>query len=49
LDETGVKNQIEWMMQEANTHQKKIDQLVETLSKSEGPDSQSVQESTKET
>jgi hypothetical protein len=36
------------MKQEANNHQKRIDQL-ETLSKSEGLDSQSVQESAKET
>ena len=49
LDEAGVKTQIEGMKQEANNHQKKIDQLVETLSKSEGLDSQSVQESAKET
>ena len=49
LDEAGVKTQIEGMKQEANNHQKKIDQLVETLSKSEGFDSQSVQESAKET
>ena len=37
------------MKQEANNHQKKIDQLIDTLSKSEGLDSQSVQESAKET
>jgi hypothetical protein len=37
------------MKQEANNHQKKIDQLVEILSKSEGLDSQSVQESATET
>jgi ferritin-like metal-binding protein YciE len=49
LDEAGIKNQIEGMKQEANNHQKKIDQLVETLSKSEGLNSQSVQESAKET
>jgi ferritin-like protein len=49
LDEAGVKTQIEGMKQEANNHQKKIEQLVETLSKSEGLDSQSVQESAKET
>jgi ferritin-like protein len=49
LDEVGIKAQVEGMKQEANNHQKKIDQLVETLSKSEGLDSQSVQESAKET
>jgi hypothetical protein len=49
LDEAGVKSQVEGMKQEANNHQKRIDQLVETLSKSEGLDSQSVQESAKET
>jgi ankyrin repeat protein len=47
LDEAGVKNQIEGMKQEANNHQKKIE--IDTLSKSEGLDSQSVQESAKET
>ena len=49
LDEAGVKSQVEGMKQEANNHQKKIEQLVETISKSEGLDSQSVQESAKET
>jgi ferritin-like protein len=49
LAEAGVKTQAEGMKQEASNHQKKIDQLVETLSKSEGLDSQSVQESAKET
>jgi ferritin-like protein len=49
LDDAGVKTQIEGMNQEANNHQKKIDQLVEILSKSESLDSQSVQESARET
>ena len=49
LDEAGVKTQIEGMKQEANNHQKKIDQLVEILSKSGGLESKSVQESAKET
>jgi ferritin-like protein len=49
LDEAGIKTQIEGMKQEANNHQKKIDQLVEILSKSEGLDSQGVQESARET
>ena len=40
---------MEGMKQEANDHQKKIEQLVETLSKSEGLESQSVQESARET
>jgi hypothetical protein len=40
LDGAGVKNQIEGMKQEANNHQKKIDQLIDTLSKSEGLDSE---------
>ena len=49
LDEAGVKSQVEGMKQEANNHQKKIEQLVETVCKSEGLDSQNVQESAKET
>jgi rubrerythrin len=49
LDEAGIKAQVEGMKQEANNHQKKIEQLVETLSKSEGLNSQSVQESARET
>jgi ferritin-like protein len=49
LDEAGIKTQIEGMKQEANNHQKKIDQLVEILAKSEGLESQSIQESAKET
>ena len=49
LDEAGVKTQMEGMKQEANNHQKQIEELVETLSQSEGLDSQSVQESAKET
>jgi ferritin-like protein len=49
LEEAGIEAQVEGMKQEANNHQKKIEQLVENLSKSEGLDSQSVQESAKET
>jgi ferritin-like metal-binding protein YciE len=49
LDEAGVKSQVEGMKQESNNHQKKIEQLVETISKSEGLDSKSIQESAKET
>jgi ferritin-like metal-binding protein YciE len=49
LDEAGVKTQVGGMKQEANNHQKQIEELVETLSQSEGLDSQSVQESAKET
>jgi ferritin-like metal-binding protein YciE len=49
LDEAGVKTQVEGMKQEANNHQKQIEELVETLSQSEGLDSQRVQESAKET
>ncbi len=49
LDEAGVKSQVEGMKQEANNHQKKIEQLAETISKSEGLDSKSIQESAKET
>jgi ferritin-like metal-binding protein YciE len=49
LEEAGVKTQVEGMKQEANNHQKQIEELVETLSQSEGLDSQSVQESAKET
>jgi ferritin-like protein len=49
LDEAGIKTQIEGLKQEANNHQKKINQLVEILAKSEGLESQSVQESARET
>ena len=49
MEEAGIEAQVEGMKQEANNHQKKIEQLVENLSKSEGLDSQSVQESAKET
>jgi ferritin-like metal-binding protein YciE len=49
LDEAGVKTQVEGMKQEANNHQKQIEELVETLSQSEGLDSQRVQESARET
>jgi ferritin-like protein len=49
LEEAGIEAQVDGMKQEANNHQKKIEQLVENLSKSEGLDSQSVQESAKET
>jgi hypothetical protein len=34
LDEAGVKTQVEGMKQEANNHQKRIEELVETLSTS---------------
>ncbi|HEU4447237.1 MAG TPA: hypothetical protein VFR94_21365 [Nitrososphaeraceae archaeon] len=43
LDEVGIKGQVEGIKQEANNHQKKIDQLIDKLAKSEGLDSQSVQ------
>jgi len=49
LDEAGVRTQVEGMKQKANNHQKQIEELVETLSTSEGLDSQSIQESAKET
>jgi ferritin-like metal-binding protein YciE len=49
LDEAGVKTQVEGMKQEANNHQKQIEELVETLSQLEGLDSQSIQGSAKET
>src|SRR5215216_4982845 len=49
LDEAGVGTQVEGMKQKANNHQKQIEELVETLSTSEGLDSQSIQESAKET
>jgi ferritin-like metal-binding protein YciE len=48
LDEAGVKTQVEGMKQEANNHQKQIEELVDTLSQSEGLDSQRVQESANE-
>jgi hypothetical protein len=31
LDEAGVKSQVEGMKQEANNHQKKIEQLVDNI------------------
>jgi hypothetical protein len=40
LEEAGTETHVQGMKQEANNHQKKIEQLVETLSKSEGLDSQ---------
>jgi ferritin-like metal-binding protein YciE len=49
LEEAGVETHVQGMKQEANNHQKKIEQLVEILSKTEGFDSQSIQESAKET
>jgi ferritin-like metal-binding protein YciE len=49
LEEAGAKTHVQGMKQEANNHQKKIEQLVEILSKTEGFDSQSIQESAKET
>ena len=49
LEEAGAETHVQGMKQEANNHQKKIEQLVETLSKTEGLDSQSIQESAKET
>jgi hypothetical protein len=45
LEEPGIEAQVEGMKQAANNHQKKIEQLVENLSKSECLNSQSVQES----
>ncbi|CAN5394377.1 hypothetical protein BH18THE2_BH18THE2_32090 [soil metagenome] len=49
LDEGGIKSQLQGMKQEANNHQTKIEQLVQDLSKSEGLDSESIQEAAEET
>jgi hypothetical protein len=49
LDEGGIKSQLQGMKQEANNHQTQIEQLVQDLSKSEGLDTESIQEAAKET
>jgi hypothetical protein len=47
--ESNAKKKLEGMRQEANNHQKQMEELVEELSESEGLDSSNIQEMAKET
>ena len=49
LDEAGMKNKLQTMRKQANRHQTDLELLVQKLSKSEGLDSETVQESANET
>ncbi len=49
LEQGGVMSKLEGMKQEANNHQTQLQELVQSLSQSEGLDSESIQESAKET
>ena len=49
LDEGNMKGQFQGMKQEANNHQMQIEELIESLSKTEGLSSESVQEAADET
>ena len=49
LEQGGMMSKLEGMKQEANNHQTQLQELVQSLSQSEGLDSESIQESAKET
>ena len=49
LEQGGMKSKLEGMKGEANTHQTQTEELVERLSQSEGLNSETIQESAKET
>lgn len=49
LDEAGMKSKLQTMRKQANRHQTDLELLVQKLSKSEGLDSETIQESANET
>ena len=49
LNKKGIKGKLEEMKEEASNHQTKIQELAQTLSQSEGLDSETIQESAEET
>ena len=49
LEQEGMKSKLEGMKREANNHQIQIEELVQRLSQSEGLNSETIQESAKET
>ena len=49
LDEAGMKSKLQTMRKQANRHQTDLELLVQKLSKSEGLDSETIQESATET
>jgi hypothetical protein len=49
LEQEGMKSKLEGMKREANNHQTQIEELVQRLSQSEGLNSETIQESAKET
>jgi hypothetical protein len=44
-----MKSKLDGIKQEANNHQRQLQELVQSLSQSEGLDSKTIQESAKET
>jgi ferritin-like metal-binding protein YciE len=49
LEQGGMMSKLEGMKKEANNHQTQIEELVQSLSQSEGLNSETIQESAKET
>ena len=49
LEQGGIKSKLEGIKREANNHQTQIEELVQRLSQSEGLNSETIQESAKET
>src|SRR5512133_256017 len=49
LDEVGMKNKLQTMRKQANSHQTDLELLVQKLSKLEGLNSESIHESANET
>jgi hypothetical protein len=49
LDEAGMKAKLDKMRKEANNHQTKLEQLIQKLSQSQGPNSENIQSTASET
>jgi hypothetical protein len=49
LDERGLKGKLQGIQKEAGDHQKRIEQVVQRVTESEGLDQQSIRENAQET
>ena len=49
LDKGGLKGELQGMKQEAGDHQRRIEQVMQSVTESEGLDQQSIRENAQET
>jgi hypothetical protein len=49
LDKAGLKGKLQGMKQEAGDHQRRIEQVMQSVTESEGLDQQSIRENAQET